>query len=86
MWRLKLCVRSNEEKLGGNRLPDCLLEQFLSEILHCQLLDLKATGHYMSWSNQSHGLQPIMGRLDRALVRLDESLSKFLCGLLKCWP
>jgi len=56
-------VRSNEEKIGGSRIPSHLLQHFNDCIDFCSLQDLKSIGNSLSWCNQSVGARRIMGQV-----------------------
>jgi hypothetical protein len=60
--------RYTDEKIGGKRLSLAQFKDFIECFIRCGLSDIRSSGGYWTWNNNTHGAQRISWRLDRMLA------------------
>lgn len=61
-------IISQEDKRGGRRYPEWLIQGFRRAIAYCNLMDLDLVGHPFTWEKSRGTSAWVELRLDRALV------------------
>lgn len=59
---------SNTEDRIGSMVRRGEIAPMLSCLNECQVIDVKATGKYYTWSNKQEGEQRVFSRIDRVLA------------------
>uniref|UniRef100_A0A1D1YFE7 Retrovirus-related Pol polyprotein LINE-1 n=1 Tax=Anthurium amnicola TaxID=1678845 RepID=A0A1D1YFE7_9ARAE len=78
-------VRSNDEKIGGLKIPLSHLKPLNECIDFCTLQDMKSIGNPLSWCNQGVSRRRILARLDRSMIN-EEWITLFPSSLLHYGP
>ncbi|KAL8099905.1 hypothetical protein AgCh_032239 [Apium graveolens] len=61
-------ILSHEDKKGGRRYPEWLMQGFCKVVMECNLIDLDLVGHPFTWEKSRGTSAWVELRLDRALV------------------